>query len=296
LSGAAASGNAVLDAAAAYFPEGVKLITAEAVYENLNDGDESNDPFIIDIRAPEDYEIGHLPGAVNVGGGALFTPDVLSALPTDGQIVVYCYSGQTAGQATAALNMLGYDAYSLKFGMPAWAITTGPRWSDDMSMGYPLDTAMVYDITESYSTPEPLAATVADAAAAYFGEGTKLITADAVYENLNDGDDSNDPFILSICKPEDYEVGHLPGAVNISAGALFEPDTIAYLPTDRQIVVYCYTGQTAGQVTAALNMLGYDAYSLKFGVASWAIREGNPRWNDDMSMGYPVDTEAHELP
>ncbi len=293
--GAGAGGDAVLEAAAAYFPDGMKLITAEAVYENLNDGDDSNDPIILDIRKPEDYEQGHVLGAVNIGAGALFSAETLATLPTDKQIVVYCYTGQTAGQVTAALNMLGYDAYSLKFGMPAWAIATGPRWNDDMSMGYQLDTEP-YEATETYDLPDPLADGVADAAAAYFGEGMKLTTAEAVYENLNDGDDSNDPFILSICKPEDYQVGHLPGAVNIGAGALFSEDNLSKLPADRQIVVYCYTGQTAGQVTAALNMLGYDAYSLKFGVASWAIREGNPRWNDDMSMGYPIDTEAHELP
>ena len=164
-----------------------------------------------------------------------------------------------------------------------------------MSMGYPLDTE-AHGAAEVYGLPEPLGATVEEAAAAYFGEGMKLITAEAVYENLNDGDDSNDPFILSICKPEDYQAGHVPGAVNIGAGALFSEENLAKLPPDKQIVVYCYTGQTAGQVVAALNMLGYDAYSLKFGVASWAIREGNPRWNDDMTMGYPVDTEPHELP
>ena len=129
------------DAALAYFSQGFKLLTAEAVYENLNDGDDANDPYILDIRAGEDYNTGHLPGAVSVGGGALFNAETLAALPTDGQVVVYCYSGQTAGQVVGALNMLGYDAYSLKFGMPSWAIVNEKGlWSDDMSMSYPMDT------------------------------------------------------------------------------------------------------------------------------------------------------------
>ena len=170
-----------------------------------------------------------------------------------------------------------------------------PRWNDDMAQGYGLEEE-ADEATETYAAPEPLGADVASAAAAYFGEGMKLMTADALFENLNDGDDSNDPFIISICKPEDYQIGHVPGAVNIGAGGLFGADAIAAIPSNGQVVVYCYTGQTAGQVTAALNMLGYDAYSLKFGSAAWAIREGAPRWSDDMSMGYPLDTEAHELP
>ncbi|OQY21011.1 MAG: hypothetical protein B6I35_09360 [Anaerolineaceae bacterium 4572_32.2] len=93
--------------------------------------------------------------------------------------------------------MLGYDAYSLKFGYPSWTtenVTKG-LWSDDMSMGYPMEGA---------------GASFLEPAAAYFGEGFKLITAEALYENLNDGDDSNDPVILDIRKPDDYAVGHVP--------------------------------------------------------------------------------------
>lgn len=133
--------NAILDAAAAYFSKGMKLITAQKLYENLNDGNETNNPIILDIRNPKDYALGHIPGAVNISVKDLFTKETLSKLPPDKQIVVYCYTGQTSAQVVAALNMLGYDAYSLKFGMPSWALVKGvlhAPWSTDMSMGYPV--------------------------------------------------------------------------------------------------------------------------------------------------------------
>jgi rhodanese-related sulfurtransferase len=38
------------------------------------------------------------------------------------------------------------------------------------------------------------------------------------------------------------------------------------LPKDKTIVVYCYTGQTAGQTVGILRLLGYDAVSLNGGV------------------------------
>jgi len=198
------------------------------------------------------------------------------------------------------LNMLGYDAYSLKFGMPAWALVEGVStapWNDGMSLAYPVDTE-AHELAGAYTMPEPLGADVAAAAQAYFSAGIKLIGADALYENLNDGDTANDPLVLDIRKPEDYALGHIPGAVNIDAGALFTPETLAALPTDRQIVVYCYTGQRSGQVVSVLNMLGYDAYSLKFGMPAWALVEGvsTAPWNDSMSLDYPVDTEPHTLP
>jgi rhodanese-related sulfurtransferase len=281
-----------LEGAAAYFGEGYQLITAEALYENLNDGDESNDPVILDIRKAEDYAVGHVPGAVNMSGGVVFSEETLAALPADGQIVVYCYTGQTAGQVVGALNTLGYDAYSLKFGMPSWAIAEGaPRWNSDMSMVYPADTTAV-EMGGENELPTPLGS-----AYEYFSEGYQLITAEALYENLNDGDESNDPYILDIRSGDDYGVGHVPGAVSVGGGALFNADTLDDLPTDGQVVVYCYSGQTAGQVVGVLNMLGYDAASLKFGYPSWTTENvSSGLWSDGMSMGYPMDTEAHELP
>ena len=77
------------------------------LYANLNDGDDTNDPYLIDVRAPEDFANGHIKGANNVDVKALFTAAELAKFPTDGQIVVNCYSGQTSAQVVAALRMLG---------------------------------------------------------------------------------------------------------------------------------------------------------------------------------------------
>ena len=40
------------------------------------------------------------------------------------------------------------------------------------------------------------------------------------------------------------------------------------LPTDKTIVVYCYTGQNSASIAAYLRLMGYDAKSLKFGANS----------------------------
>jgi rhodanese-related sulfurtransferase len=130
-------------------------------------------------------------------------------------------------------------------------------------------TTDVFEAEGEYDLPEPLAATVVDAANAYFDVGLKTIQAPALYENLNDGDESNDPYIISVRKPEDYAAGHLPGAVWYDAKALFTPASLSTLPNDRPIVVYCYSGQTASQVVSVLNMLGYDAYNLQSGMGNW---------------------------
>ena len=138
---------------------------------------------------------------------------------------------------------------------------------------------------------------IQNAAEAYFGAGPRTIAAADLYENLNDGDADNDPTIISLRSAEDYAKGHVPGAVNVSVKALFTAETLATIPPDRDVVLICYTGQTAGQAAAGLNMLGYDAYSLLFGMSSWTTDPGVyvKRFDPDTHTGdYAIDTEAHE--
>jgi rhodanese-related sulfurtransferase len=196
--------------------------------------------------------------------------------------------------------MLGYDAYSLLFGTSSW--TSDPevfvkRFDPETHTNdYTLDTEP-HEPGGPYTLPDPPAAGVASAAEAYFSTGPRTIGAADLYENLNDGDVENDPTIISLRSAEDYAKGHIPGAVHMSVTELFTPDNLATIPPDRDVVVVCYTGQTAAQATAGLNMLGYDAHSLLFGMSSWTT---DPevfvkRFNPEVHTGdYTIDTEPHE--
>jgi rhodanese-related sulfurtransferase len=288
------------EAAEAYFSGGPRMIQAADVFENLNDGDVENDPYIISLRSAEDYAKGHVPGAVHMDVKTLFTTENLATIPPDKDVVVICYTGQTAGQATAALNMLGYEAYGLTHGMSSW--TTDPevfvkRFNPEVhTADYAVDTE-AHEPGGPYSLPAPLATNVVGAAEAYFSGGPKTIQAADLYENLNDGDAENDPYIISVRSAEDYAKGHVPGAVNMDVKAMFTPENLATIPPDKDVVVICYTGQTAGQATAALNMLGYEAYSLLFGMSSWTsdpevfVKRFDP---EKHASDYTIDTEAHE--
>ncbi|MDY1591075.1 MAG: rhodanese-like domain-containing protein [Methanofastidiosum sp.] len=50
--------------------------------------------FIIDVRSPDEYRAGHIPGAVNITGVELGS--VLSSIPRDRKIIVYCSTSQAA--------------------------------------------------------------------------------------------------------------------------------------------------------------------------------------------------------
>ena len=240
------------------------IIKAEDLYDNLYDGDSSNDPFILSVRKAEHYELGHIPGAVNIGITSLFIQENLQKLPADKnqQIVVVCYTGHTASQATALLNLNGYNATALKWGMCSWTTDTNVNAgkcynkttdSHDYSFSTGIwDEDFRVKIHDSLNQGKPVA-----------------ITAESLYDRLNDTDTINDPFILSLRKAEHYELGHIPGAVNIGITNLFTEENLAKLPYDNQIVVVCYTGHTASQATALLNAIGYNATALKWGMCSW---------------------------
>ena len=72
------------------------------------------------------------------------------------------------------------------------------------------------------------------------------------------------------------------GAVNIPFGKDMY-SMFASLPADKKLIVYCYTGQTAGQTVAALRLLGYDAVSMNGGMGMPA--NAPLGWS---AKGYPV--------
>ncbi len=75
--------------------------------------------------------------------------------------------------------------------------------------------------------------------------------------------------ILSIRQRKHFAEGHIPGAINIPWGKGMQ-EHFGQLPKGKKMVVYCYTGQTAGQTVAGLRMLGFDAVSLNGGMGTSA--------------------------
>jgi rhodanese-related sulfurtransferase len=244
-------------------------LPATDLYALLNDGDTDNDPYIASVRSAADYAKGHIPGAVNIGFGELTT------LPTGEDILVYCYTGQSASMATGILGTLGYDVQNLLHGMSSWTTDANVYVSRfdaaTHQNDYNVETT-ANDATGTHEYPDIDNTTSSDEAAileaAAESVTAKYITASELYGLINDGDDDTTPFIIDCRSSADYAAGHIPGAVNIGLGSI--ADNLNKIPSDETVVVYCYTGHTAGQLTAVLNMMGYDAKSLKFGFCSWS--------------------------
>jgi len=74
--------------------------------------------FVLDVREPDEFAGGTIPGAINIPLGVL--PHRLSEIPRDRTIACLCRSGNRSGKAQALLLGEGYDAVNLTGGMLAW--------------------------------------------------------------------------------------------------------------------------------------------------------------------------------
>lgn len=95
-------------------------ISAAQLTTKLADPAQKSAIFLLDIRQKADYDKGHIDGATNVPFLAVAVPDNLKMVPKDKTVIVICYTGNTAAQATTVLRMLGYNANVLKYGMMGW--------------------------------------------------------------------------------------------------------------------------------------------------------------------------------
>ncbi len=241
------------DAANDYFASypGSRIVTWEDLFSKIDAGDE---PFIVSIRSEADYRTGHIEGAVNAAWGADLASKV-SMLPTDKPVYVYCYSGQTAGQAVALMNMLGIDAYSVKSGYNKGAKTMEGYANYVSLVKFHLEDAEAKFNKDALKFVEEYFNTVTT-------KGNFMVPSENVQSLLESGD----AVVVDIRKADDFAKGHIDGAINVPFGANMN-DSFADLPADTKLIVACYSGQTAGQTVAVLRALGYDAVSLKYGMS-----------------------------
>jgi phage shock protein E len=95
----------------------VKPITQDAFLALPKQGADA--PFVLDVRTPEEYASGYVPGAVNIPYDQVAAR--LAEVPKDREVVVYCRSGRRAQMASDVLASHGYnDLAHLQGDMIAW--------------------------------------------------------------------------------------------------------------------------------------------------------------------------------
>ena len=255
------------------------MTTAEKVQAALGETQ-----LVIDMRSAKDFAVsGHISGAVNVPLGGML--EYFATNDTKGfeKVVLVCYSGQTASMAASVLQMSGYEnVYAMKWGMSGW----NPKFAKDKWMA---------NISDKYVDVLEMDANEKNAAGDYPVLSTGLKTGKEIFDNQSGKlmvkgfkniaigidkvmEDPSAYYVINYWPTKFYEKGHIPGAVQYDPKASLSKDKfLNTLPTDKTIVVYCFTGQHASFVAAYLNILGYDAKVLKYGANSFM----NKKMKDD---------------
>jgi hydroxyacylglutathione hydrolase len=201
------------------------------------------DALAIDTRSPEQYGAGHLPGALSIPAGSSFGTWLGWVVAHDRPVVLVLNGPDEWDDAIRQTLRIGHEGIIgfLQGGLAAW-----------LAEGYEI-------------------------------ESSEGVTIDQLRDRLAGGGGGNGagtaddrPLLLDVRQRDEFERGHLPGALHLMAGEL--PDRLAELPRDRPIYTICATGYRSSVAAGLLRQAGFRD-------VTW-VGGGVPAWE---AAGYPVE-------
>jgi rhodanese-related sulfurtransferase len=251
------------------------LIPASDVYADLGKNFQ-----IIDIRNPESYANGHIKGAVNLPMNKVLDHLLHDIVPSKlDKIIIVCENGDLSSYTTTVLRLVGYrNVFAMKFGMSAWHTDFAKRyWLTAIEKDYSakLDTTSVA-MPEKGNYPF-LPSCESTCAEAMEQMASGLLSVDQASLKISIEELLENPekyFIISYLPEDLYKAGHIAGSVQYEPRASLRRDSVLKtLPLDKTIVPYCYSGHQTAALTAYLNLIGYTAKNLEYGMMGFMNTE-----------------------
>ncbi|MBE0446727.1 MAG: sulfurtransferase [Actinobacteria bacterium] len=259
-------------------------VSVESLKQNLD----KPGVIIVDIRPAEDYQAGHIAGAINIEvdklqtkSNAILHPvskveEILGSSGIDGSKELVLY-GEGKEKAFLALWMLDHLGTSnvrvLDGGIEAWKAANGKMTSD----------ARALPATTFRANPDP----------------ARYATTQQVLDSTKDPNVQ----IVDVRTPDEFKGedirslrgGHIPGAINIPYEENFQGEGTVLKPLDeleklyaakldksKNIVVYCQTGTRSTNTYFILRELGYNVRNYD---ASWI------EWGSNFSL--PIENATY---
>ena len=285
------------------------IIKAQDVLEN------SNQYIIIDLRGKEAYEQGHINGAYNVD-----KKDVLDFLKNKvkassaKKVVFVCFTGQIASYVTGITRFAGFDnTYVMLYGMAGWNSEFSAPLKNGFGNVAPANLLVVNKEAHTKEAGHHSEAAHEEHHAFDYGKLPKndgilteliskraqellaldrpqfLFKAKEFFDELKK--DPNRFYTIAYMKKNQYDYAHVKGAHQYTPRKDISPaHKLGEIPLDKDVVIYCKSGHTAGNTSAMLRMLGYKSYSIILGLSSfmhklwaeqgWQVKDVNALIND----------------
>ena len=78
----------------------------------------------------------------------------------------------------------------------------------------------------------------------------------------------DDVLVIDVREQHEYDAGHIPGVTLIPMGTV--PARLDEIPTDKEVIVTCRSGNRSGQVTDFLREQGFEnVHNMAGGILDW---------------------------
>ncbi len=102
------------------------------------------------------------------------------------------------------------------------------------------------------------------------------ITVNEANSLIKENKDNQSFFILDIRTPEEFNSGHIEGAINLDFYKEDFRDKLDQLDKDKKYLIYCRTANRSGQALEIMRDLGFtEVYNMLGGIVEWE-KEGHP--------------------
>lgn len=223
---------------------------------------EGRTTYFFDVRTPEEYEAGHLPGFRPVPGGQLVQETEMVAPVRGARIVLTDDDGVRANMSASWLAQMGWEVYVLDG-------AASPAFSESGPWQAPLPASPAVD----------------------------LVFAAKLAEQLRDGDRIA---VLDLTTSANYLRGHVPGAWFVQRSRLAE--ALANIPAAERYVLTCATSQLAVFAAAELaKLVDAPVQVLAGGTQAWkeagfSLKSGPSRLASPPSDRYRRPYEGTDSP
>ncbi len=267
------------------------LLDVSDVYYN------SNDYLKLDLRSQDEYEKGHIDGAIRVERKNLLSYLKKNHPENFSKVILIDNTGFESAYAASILRAAGYSqVYPLKFGMAVWSNKFASAWTNNLKSVYSNKLETESNKKGKKNKLPKLNVKASTVPAILEERASKSLNEDFLIDVESIMQNPSDYYIVNYWPKNKYSEGHLPGAKNFKPKASLKMKAnLLNLPTNKKIALYCYTGSSASAVVGYLRLLGYDAYSIKFGANSFMYNTLKAKkWHAfdiaEKGNNYPVTT------